>query len=331
MVSAMSDKYVVAFPITEQLLEDCDFSCVTHVNRHVRAAGMQTLGQWVRAVTVAAAIQTEEDASEQRRLLTDPASTLRQTVVSVVKVGLADNWSQVRMAASVLCRVWFTSLKTIGADVTEKTMVSALLPRMCLNRFYLAQGVKLYSHDTWKLLFGDGTGLTLVGENLPAVCRYYVQMCDADNHVVREAACQAIAELAFRLGDGAHYHATLATQMALLLQSLLMCFHDESWPVRDEACLACGILCKAYPEACKPEFKTLWERWTEQLTDQIWSVREDAAVALGDALEAYGNDVLEPLRTLIQKILPAARDQPSMSAAEYKAHGDAPKFGARKK
>jgi hypothetical protein len=33
----------------------------------------------------------------------------------------------------------------------------------------------------------------------------------------------------------------------MLLQALLMCFHDESWPVRDEACLACGIFCKAYP------------------------------------------------------------------------------------
>lgn len=327
MVSAMNDQYAVTFPMTPQLYQDCEFSCVTHVNRHVRAAGMQTLEQWVRAVTVAStmtttttATTTTEVAAEQRRLLTDPSSPLRTTVIAVVKAGLADNWSQVRMAASVLCRVWFVSLQTIGADVTEKTMMSALLPRMCLNRFYLAQGVKLYSHETWKLLFPNGKGLTLVGENLPAVCRYYVKMCDADNHVVREGACQAIAELAYRLGDDENYHDILESHMGMLLQALLMCFFDESWPVRDEAALACGILCKAYPEACKPEFKTLWERWTGQLTDQIWSVREDAAVALGDALEAYGEEVLDQLRSLIKTILPAARDQPSMSAAEYKAH-----------
>ena len=100
-----------------------------------------------------------------------------------------------------------------------------------------------------------------------------------------------------------------------------MCFHDESWPVRDEACLACATLCKSYPEECRPEVKTLWERWTEQLTDQIWSVRQDAAVALGDALDAYGLDIWNLLsKELIPKILPAARDQPAMTREEYKAH-----------
>lgn len=322
MVHAMSDQYVRVFPVTSDLLADCEFSSVTHVNRHVRAAAMQTLEQWVRAVTVAAAAPNSDDNVEYRALLTDSSSSkLRQTVIAVVRAGLADNWSQVRMAGSVLCRVWFTSLQSIGAEISGKDMTSALLPRMCLNRFYLAQGVKLYSHETWKLLFPTaGSGLALVVENLPAVCSYYVKMCDADNHVVREGACQAIAELAVRLGDNAQYHDLLLNHMDMLIKALLMCFFDESWPVRDEACLACGILCKAYPDACKPEFKTLWERWTDQLTDQIWSVREDAAIALGDALEAYGDEVMTQLRDLIRQIMPAAREQPAMSAAEYKEH-----------
>ena len=97
-----------------------------------------------------------------------------------------------------------------------------------------------------------------------------------------------------------------------------MCFHDESWPVRDEACLACGTFCLAYAEECTPELPTLFERWTEQLTDQIWSVREDAAVALGDAITAYGPDMLEKVMEVIRKKLPAAKDQPPMSREEYK-------------
>ena len=301
----------------QQLLADCQHSAVEHRNRHVRAAAMQMLEQWVRSVAAAAA---QEDPSYKEQLQL-PTSRLRQTVIAVLKAGLADNWSQVRMAASVLGRVWFTSLQELHLDLTARDMMSALLPRMCLNRFYLAQGVKLYSHQTWKLLFATpGSGVTAVAQNLPAVIRYYVQMCDADNHVVREAACQAIAELAVRLGEVDEYHEQMEGHMDMLLQALLMCFHDESWPVRDEACLACGILCKAYPAACLPEWKTLWERWTEQLTDQIWSVREDAAVALGDALDAYGVTVQQQIRDLVQKILPAARDQPAMTAAEYKAH-----------
>lgn len=97
-----------------------------------------------------------------------------------------------------------------------------------------------------------------------------------------------------------------------------MCFHDESWPVRDEACLACGTFCLAFAEECKHKLPTLFERWTEQLTDQIWSVREDAAVALGDAITAYGPDMLEKVMTLIRKKLPAAKDQAPMSREEYK-------------
>merc|ERR1719253_2107302 len=114
------------------------------------------------------------------------------------------------------------------------------------------------------------------------------------------------------------YAEYLSPYVTMLLQALLMCFHDESWPVRDEACLACGTFCLAYAEECEPELPVLFERWTEQLTDQIWSVREDAAVALGDAVAAYGPDMLEKVLKVARKSLPAARDQPSMSREEYK-------------
>lgn len=29
------------------------------------------------------------------------------------------------------------------------------IPSMCLNRYYVAAGVRNYSIDTWKLVFGD--------------------------------------------------------------------------------------------------------------------------------------------------------------------------------
>ena len=315
LVSALGEDYWTESPLEgeqkqQMLLEDCQQSAVEHVNRHVRAAAMAVLEQWV----VAAAASPDHSS-----LVTATTSPLRKATVAVLRTGLADNWSQVRMAASVLCRVFLTTLQRIAGDDSVNDIYPAILPRMCLNRFYLAQGVKLYSHETWKMVVKD-RGVHLVAQHLPAVCRYYVKMCDADNHVVREAACQAIAELAVRLGENSDYHDKLMDSIGLLLQALLMCFHDESWPVRDEACLACGILCKSYPEECRPELKTLWERWTEQLTDQIWSVRQDAAVALGDALQAYGPEFLQRLRGLVDKLLPSARDQPAMTQEEYKAH-----------
>jgi hypothetical protein len=307
LVAALQGKYHDdEHSLTAELLEDCEYSSIKHVNRHVRAAAMAVLEQWVTAAV---------DSGKAHELLYQVGSPLRKCALNVLRVGLADNWSQVRMAASVLCRVLFQTLK----DYPTEDLCPTLLPRMCLNRFYLAQGVKLYSFETWKLVFPTN-GLQLVADNLSAVCRYYVKAADFDNHVVREASCQAIAELAVKFGNNPQYHDQLIPHLEVLMQALLMAFHDESWPVRDEACLACGILCKAYPEQCKPELNTLWERWTEQLTDQIWSVREDAAVALGDALEAYGLEFLDKLRGLIKTILPAAKEQPALTQEEYKAH-----------
>eukprot|EP00545_Synedropsis_sp_CCMP1620_P006796 CAMPEP_0119004190 /NCGR_PEP_ID=MMETSP1176-20130426/1004_1 /TAXON_ID=265551 /ORGANISM="Synedropsis recta cf, Strain CCMP1620" /LENGTH=772 /DNA_ID=CAMNT_0006955871 /DNA_START=8 /DNA_END=2326 /DNA_ORIENTATION=- len=306
-IRASGSQYSALHPLTPELLEACLYCCNTHVNRHVRAAGIAVLEQLVW-------IATKDE-------LVTPTAPLRQTVVAVLKVSLADNWSQVRMAASVLCRVlWQQLLQYPLEDRNVESLYPTLLPRMCLNRFYLAQGVKLYSHDTWKLLFSDGGGLEAIAGTCGAVCRYYVQMCDADNHAVREAACQAVAELATKIGSHESYAAKLQPHVPTLLQALIMCFHDESWPVRDEACLACGQFCRAYPEECRSDLPLLKERWLEQLTDQIWSVRQDAGVALGDALLAYPTEMSSVILETLQTKMRAAKDQAPMTKEQYKAH-----------
>jgi hypothetical protein len=309
IASLGSDYYHVEGLELDSILQDLEYSAVTHVNRHVRAAAIAVLEQLVIAAG---------DDAQHWHFLED--SKLRSTLVAVLKAGLGDNWSQVRMAASVLNRCFLQTIQDTCQFPPEnlQSLYPILLPRMCLNRFYLAQGVKLYSHQTWKLVFPQA-GVAVVAANIAPVVRYYVKMCDADNHVVREAACQAVAELAVKIGmDEEHAH-SLQPHVTILLQALLMCFHDESWPVRDEACLACGTFCRAYPEECRPELETLWSRWTEQLTDQIWSVRADAAVALGQACQAYGDDFLKRLLKFIDENLPAAKNQPQMTMEEHKA------------
>lgn len=293
----------------DPILKNLEYSAITHVNRHVRAAAIAVLEQ----LTVAAGADPQNWS-----WLED--GTLRQVLVNVLKAGLGDNWSQVRMAASVLNRVFWTTLQDTChfPDENLQQLYRVLVPRMCLNRFYLAQGVKLYSHQTWKQVFSQN-GIEVVADTIAPVVRYYVKMCDADNHVVREAACQAVAELAVKIGMDEEYAPVLQPHVEVLLQALLMCFYDESWPVRDEACLACGTFCRAYPTECMPELETLWSRWTEQLTDQIWSVRADAAVALGQACQAYGETFLKRLLKLIEETLPSAKNQPKMTMEEYKA------------
>ena len=309
IASLGSNYYHVQGLQLEPLLQNLEYSAVTHVNRHVRAAAIAVLEQLVVAAG---------NDQEQWHLLEN--GPLRKALIKVLKAGLADNWSQVRMAASVLNRVFWSTLQETCQFPQEniQQLYPTLIPRMCLNRFYLAQGVKLYSHQTWKQVFPEG-GLPAVVQTIAPIVRYYVQMCDADNHVVREGACQAVAELAVKVGMNENYADALQPHVTILLQALLMCFHDESWPVRDEACLACGTFCRAYPEECRPELETLWARWTEQLTDQIWSVRADAAVALGQACQAYGEEFFQRLLKFIDENLPSAKHQPKMTMEEYKA------------
>ena len=220
--------------------------CVVHVNRHVRAAAAAVLGVLVKAC------MRSRDASHQD-LLVDNDSLFRLVLKESLKSTLADNWSQVRMAGSVLCRRFVRALLKIHAsksseednddDEEELTefeyatddLVPMLLPRMCLNRFYLAQGVKLYSQETWRLVFGahsphspdelhsseeekGGGGMGAVARSAASLCRYYTKMCDADNHAVREAGCQGVAELAQKVGSNPLYAEYLSPYVTMLLQ-----------------------------------------------------------------------------------------------------------------
>ncbi|CAN0556171.1 unnamed protein product, partial [Ectocarpus sp. 8 AP-2014] len=64
---------------------------------------------------------------------------------------MQDNWSQVRYAASVANR----SLLKALSPADREQFYPRLLPRMCLNRYYLADGVKLFSQETWRMFMGE--------------------------------------------------------------------------------------------------------------------------------------------------------------------------------
>ena len=58
----------------------------------------------------------------------------------------------------------------------------------------MAEGVRIYSQETWKQVTED-RGKQLVETYISNVVDYYIEATDADNHAVREAACACIAEL----------------------------------------------------------------------------------------------------------------------------------------
>lgn len=57
--------------------------------------------------------------------------------------------------------------------------------------------------------------------------------------------------------------------VADMLAALLDCFKDESWPVRDCACLALGHFVVTFPDESQPAFEELCHLWLEHLSDNI--------------------------------------------------------------
>lgn len=230
-------------------------------------------------------------------------------LVQITAQGLADNWSQVRFAASCATRAYYRFAKT--NEKLRDSYDQILIPRMCLNRYYLAEGVRNYSLETWKMVVDD-KGVEMVMKNAEPVCKFYIAQCLADNHAVREAACHCISEICTKVAsvDPEPFRPYIND----LLGALIDCFKDQSWPVRDSACISCGKFVQRFPEESMPWKEELFNLWIGHLSDNIASVRRNSASAIIDALDAYEEEMVALIKTeLKDNLLKAKTDQKSES------------------
>ena len=269
-------------------LLDLIFETLDHTNRFVRETGYYVCASLARY-----------GVSSQAGSQTDVAGRLAQHLC----IGLADNWSQVRLAASVATRQFFEGFQ----EEDKKLYFKSLLPPMCLNRYYLAEGVKLYNQETWRLVLGT-TGRTSVALFIKEIVDFYVTQTESDNHAVREAACHCMAELSSKI-EGE----VVKPYVVRLLEALHFCFQDESWPVRDTACVACGNFILNFPEESKVKLGDFYPLFFANLHDPIPSVRQGAAVALTNVSKAYGEEALEVVFAQVAKDFDGIKDQKASS------------------
>ena len=76
---------------------------------------------------------------------------------------------QVRFAASRATRELCTGVPQAALP----TVYAVVLPPMCLNRYYVAEGVRVFSQETWQLLMGN-EGRQRVAEHIDVVVPYYI-------------------------------------------------------------------------------------------------------------------------------------------------------------
>jgi len=282
-------------PYIDQELLALLFTALNHTNRFVRETGFNVCAALVSSgMTVSEAAEFMES---------NPMIIYGDQIATHLGQGLADNWSQVRLASSVACRKFLMSLPT---KVRER-FFPVLLPRMCLNRYYVAEGVRLYSQETWRQIAGN-EGKLMVEKYIDSVVSYYTEASDADNHAVREAACACIAELASKISVSA-----VRPHVPNLLAALTICFKDDSWPVRDAACIACGNFINCFPEESKESMEILYPLFFTNLKDNIPTVRQGAATALANVVRAYEGDALTIMIEKIKEGLEGVESQPSDS------------------
>ncbi|XP_031559428.1 uncharacterized protein LOC116295668 [Actinia tenebrosa] len=261
-----------------QTLLDLIFQALSHTNRFVRETGYQVCGSLVSLGRP----QDESLAATKSSISIENNAIVQHgdQFSSYLQKGLADNWSQVRMAASVATRQF---LQTLPPQARER-FYPKILPAMCLNRYYVAEGVRIYSQQTWKMVMGT-EGKQLVEKYIKETVDFYINQTKADNHAVREAACSCIAELGIKVNPDC-----TRTYVKDLLDALIVCFKDDSWPVRDAACVACGNFILCFPEKCKSHMEELYPLFFTNLEDNIPSVRQGAAISLANVVKAYGKE-----------------------------------------
>lgn len=213
MIEALGTDFLVFdfSDVTEVLLK-----AANHLNRFVREITYFVVEELYK-------ISEKCDEENQQRFV-----ELCGDLIPITAQGLSDNWSQVRFASSCATRAFYGFAKT--HENLRNTFDKIMLPRMCLNRYYVAEGVRNYSLQTWKLVVED-KGIELVIKNAEHFCRYYIIQSLADNHAVREAACHCISELCSKVAlvDAEPFKPYVDD----LLGALIDCFKDASWPVRD--------------------------------------------------------------------------------------------------
>lgn len=296
--------------ITPDLVE-LIVTSLKHTNRFVRETGYNTLTSFLRT----GKLSVMEGPVLQEKVAGQFAKH--------IAIGLADNWSQVRLAASVACRELFLSIS--DDEAKKEAFYPMLLPRLCLNRYYMAEGVKLYNQQTWKLTVGD-QGRVLVEKHIQEVISYYVMCTMADNHAVREAACLCIGELAVKIS-----RSVLLPHVKSLVEVFCECFQDHSWPVRDTACVASGNFIRSYPAECQDKIPVLMPMFLENLKDPISSVRQGAALSIANVLQAYQEAMFDQIKEILTDGFAGLSDQPEESQRYQNLSSENATFGVVKK
>ena len=128
------------------------------------------------------------------------SSNLLDSIIVALSSGLEDEWSQIRLVATTASRALILAVADGPKEESEAKqgvlirLWTPLLPRLCMNRFYAADAVRLASLSLWKdVMTVRFEGKQLLAERCEEAVAYYIRSSrTSTNHMVCEAACHAM-------------------------------------------------------------------------------------------------------------------------------------------
>ena len=276
-------------------------ACVNHTNRFAREQGQLCLEQLAHIY-----------------LGNNPELFINDLFVPLMTSGLQDNWSQVRYAALRACRA---ILRECVRTRTERVLEPDIAPLLLINRHFVAEGVRRYAQETWRILVGPQGGVDMINRHQSHYLELLVAACESSNQSVREAVISVVLEFLRRVFIPAKQVSIDAKDVTQLLKLCVNACEDESWPVRDIGARSTLVLYRELLPRLDEAVVTLLERKLDEIVsiilddvfDPMTPLREIACEAVGFlvALRSNSNEADDPLWEtvfkLVSKGLPAWR------------------------
>lgn len=148
---------------------------------------------------------------------------------ALVLAGLMDNWSQVRYAALQASR---SLIRVHVREGRVNSLSPSILSQIMINRHFVAEGVRRYAQETWRMIFGPVGGIPYLASHIRPILDQMALSSESPNQAVREAVISLLYELLCKVFRNNERLIT-DTELAVVLRICVCACEDESWPVRE--------------------------------------------------------------------------------------------------
>lgn len=247
------------------------------------------------------------------------AAAHAEVIVHVLHKALLDISPRVRFAAVAAVRPF------IDACCRERPLdeqFPQLIPPLCLNRYFPAEGLGRVCADTWQHAVGM-RGRAVIAHLMPAVLGCYLAEAKAQLPACREAACRCLGEMVQKLDP-----AVVTPHAASVIGGLVQLASDPTWQIRDAALV--GLIGALQHFRTQADAAALDALLRARLADFIWCVREGAAGALLELhppAEAAAQEVVRLIRTGLEGFSAQQEETEVEHGGHHKGHEHAHKPG----